>query len=1030
MTAEQLEDFITRGDLAGLTQAVTGFSESERKKLSKTASLLLNRIQKAIAATFTTDPFYNAPGDDALTTIAKRRDEREVLGKQQEVAKLAAVAFCPLSVVKRLEFSTYKDKVTPLVISVISDRKPDWTGEWVELELRRESTCLKWDYIETLIRAGACPRPTTDAYIRFVVAKFPDNFYSKEEPFVPLSRKLRGNSFLLETEVWRLFEVETRAFTSDWYLGRKDTPDDYESWTMALVRLTNEKVIDRQRLIDGCFLGLTSGFTNKNTLTGYIQFYEALEPTTEEVIQRQNKFLDLLAHSAEHVVSFALKQIQRIDKEHKLDDEAFLRPAETLVLSRIQGQVKTTLTILSRIIKRQERLRKAALGILVQGIGHESAAVREMTLRLVGPWLNDEYPEIVRTLRDSLDRVSPSVREKVQSILAHFGCKPKGAGASAEPKVKSGRIEELKQQARLLPERIRKLAGVDSVLKAIEEGGDYAPLDYDLYDAQVLSGVKPIQPIQSLEELIESVSHAIEVVDSAEEVERILDGISRFGTERPEDFERQTGPIKKRIMVDHGGGSAKALLFGSTPPHLSTLLLSWLGEKPKRQDPPYYVNYPSPTFVMNTRCYELAVRIHHGISAPLLAMPTHRHGWIDPRVFVERMIYYQANQLMILKQDFTQALLRLAPDYRSQAFKQAGFLNGMPGDIVRWVLGASIPPSKPSKQDVSLWITAGRVRDLRRRLNEFEMFTDYLVCADAIIPAQYEWKAFKQTCICKWNKTEYQIPFVSIVNGIDPEKMRSTIDVPSSMMHIHGRDAKWESIYYGYHANIHWLVHWCGMIWPQNADAFCVAGIEEMIRRIDMVSSVDDPNFAYYELLFEPDRPLLEMAILLIWMGLAGKDADARGHAIDLLTEAIHDGRAHPQPFGEVLVKLCAGGWVKLNRIGDALNSISRVSPLHAYVCCGILRRWLAGQETLPDDAHHLLSLQLELSVQIGWTLSETEKRPLAGVSGSSKTAKLAKDLIRCEFSRPSAEHRQALIQQLEARLRRGQRWQVALAGK
>ena len=55
---------------------------------------------------------------------------------------------------------------------------------------------------------------------------------------------------------------------------------------------------------------------------------------------------------------------------------------------------------------------------------------------------------------------------------------------------------------------------------------------------------------------------------------------------------------------------------------------------------------------------------------------------------------------------------------------------------------------------------------------------------------------------------------------------------------------------------------------------------------------------------------------------------------------------------------------------------------------------------------------------------------PTAGVSGSSKTAKLARELMRLASTGPSAEQRQALVQQLEARLRRGERWMAALTGE
>jgi hypothetical protein len=1029
MTPEQLEDYILCGDDKGLVDAVTGLPEAERRKLSKAASGLLQQTRKAYTDSFRVEPQPQGIIKDIASLFARRQTDIERLLNHHQTAQLAAAALCPLSIVRRVDFHLRSGDQKAYLMRILTDRKPDWVDEWLDLQLRQQWPSVEWNDIDQLIHADVCSRPQSEGYIRLMVNDFPARYYQKKDSFIPLSQKLRDNPSLLENEVWRLFEVETTAFLSGWQYHDPEGPANYENWGMALVRLGNEKVIDRQRLIDGCFLGLTAGITNKNTLTGYIQFYDALETTDDEVISRQGKFMDLLSHSAAHVVSFAVKNIQQIDKLNKLDDEAFLRPAETLVLSRIQGQVKTTLTILSRIAKRQERLRKASLGILVQGIGHESAAIQEMTLRLVEPWLNEGPPEVLQTLRDCLDRVSPSLREKVQTLLAHFGGKPDTVETTTKSERETGNIEELKRRAGSLPEAIRNRAGVDSILKAIEEGGDYAPLDYDLYDAQVLSGLKPIQPIQSLEELIEAVSHAIEVVDSAEEVERILDGISRFGTERPDDFERQTGPLKKRIIENHGARS-HTNLFGDwgRPMNMGTALLSWLGKEPERVKPVFDLYRPSPVDVLDERCYELAVRVHQQEAAPLVAMPTHRHGWIDPRVFVERLLYYQSQNIQLMKFDFLQALLRLAPDHRQEALEQAHLVEGKLGEIVRWALGGTLKPMKLMKEDIPVWITAGRARSPKEKLQKLEVFQEFMTCPDGITPALYTWKAFLKTKYDNRDKKEYHEPGLTVFNGFNFNQSWETVEVPQSMLHSRTRDGKYD-YRHGYYATSSWLVHLIGMVWPQNTDPFNVGGIQKIFLRMDMNSSAFDPHFAYYEILFEPDRPLTEMGILLIWIGLAGKDADARGHAIDLLTEAIQDGRAHAGPLGETLVKLCAGGWVKLNRIGDALKGIARLSPLHAYVAGGVLRRWLAGQEKLPDDGQHLLAPLLEIAVRMGWSLTDAEKRSLAAVSGTSKTAKLAKELMRLERSKASAEERQALVQQLEARLRRGERWREALTG-
>jgi len=196
------------------------------------------------------------------------------------------------------------------------------------------------------------------------------------------------------------------------------------------------------------------------------------------------------------------------------------------------------------------------------------------------------------------------------------------------------------------------------------------------------------------------------------------------------------------------------------------------------------------------------------------------------------------------------------------------------------------------------------------------------------------------------------------------------------------------------------------------------------MMRIDMGSSVDEPYFAFLEMLFEPDRPLSEMAVLMLLVALAGKDADVKGHAVDAMAETIQDGRTEPAEFSRVFVKLQKGGWLKLNRITDALTEISRFSDLHTYVVAGILRGWLEKQTELPRDGHYVLSLLSELLNQLGWALTDEQQLPLKEIKGSSKTAKLAKSLLKLGFTNQSSVFKGAMLLQLESRIDRALRWQ------
>ena len=80
--------------------------------------------------------------------------------------------------------------------------------------------------------------------------------------------------------------------------------------------------------------------------------------------------------------------------------------------------------------------------------------------------------------------------------------------------------------------------------------------------APVLSGLQPIVPIATLDELFDAVGHALEKVDHGDDVERIIDGISRLCDQRPADFERRAAPLVSRIqkLLDTWGNPTHGLL--------------------------------------------------------------------------------------------------------------------------------------------------------------------------------------------------------------------------------------------------------------------------------------------------------------------------------------------------------------------------------------------------------------------------------------------------------------------------------------
>lgn len=117
--------------------------------------------------------------------------------------------------------------------------------------------------------------------------------------------------------------------------------------------------------------------------------------------------------------------------------------------------------------------------------------------------------------------------------------------------------------------------------------------------------------------------------------------------------------------------------------------------------------------------------------------------------------------------------------------------------------------------------------------------------------------------------------------------------------------------------------------------------------------------------------------------------------ALDVLICAVGDGRAHPEQLAKVLLRLMAGQWIKLPRVADSLSEVARMSPL------------------------------------LAWFIAETPatRRCLEQIHGSGKAAKTATAILKFQPPVEAPTLQQALLQLLETRIARAERWAAADGG-
>ncbi|MCP4688851.1 MAG: hypothetical protein GY859_12425 [Desulfobacterales bacterium] len=288
--------------------------------------------------------------------------------------------------------------------------------------------------------------------------------------------------------------------------------------------------------------------------------------------------MDLLVSRVPRVVTFAMKALRAIQRQGRLDDEAFLASALPVLDQRAKAPVKTALIMLSAIFRERPDLAPGIARAAAESLAHESDDIQARGLDLLEKMNEMEGAPWGAPLAERLDDVSPMSRQRLIALASSSDAPPAGAGPppnSAGPAISMD--ESIRRIEALRPE-IRKLTGVDAALGAARSRDLPPPWDGRLMDFPILSGLAPVSPIESLDELMDAASHALEYVESAEEVERILDGISRMcgpGCET-KTFHRRKAPLLKRISETESVGSKGLLGSWGAPSAISFLLSAWL----------------------------------------------------------------------------------------------------------------------------------------------------------------------------------------------------------------------------------------------------------------------------------------------------------------------------------------------------------------------------------------------------------------------------------------------------------------------
>jgi hypothetical protein len=982
MTPEALEELIlATSDPWELQRAFAGLDEKARAKLSPAAQRLYRQLRASKA---------NDDASDHLKALLARRgkDSWGIFNSREDRnATLALFALGPFSAVKKRGIRIWNDEA--VFARIMEDRRPAWIDDWIALELEEDLSWLSLPTIRAWVKAGVCRKPSVDGYYRKFAAhlmrtRTPGD---KTLPVPPISRQLLDDPDLLE-DVAGIFKVETIAFNTNRWLKKGAAPE-YETWPEALLKLSDRGRLDRAVLLRLALDGQRLDF-KENQLSGLHRFYARMAPTPEEMLRHQPDYIDLLSHPVGHVAKFAIDMLVKVEKQGALDAGPVLREIQGVFAGEGKGNALAALKLIERVAAHGEPGEApAALMAAAEALRHPNAEVQLKSLDLLeanASGLGRSHLDLITELESF---VSASNRGRLRALTD-------GILAAELP--------------RLNPEPAP--VGAPASYETGARPETYSPISGDIIGQSVLFADAELTPINSVDALIDALLHAVEVVDSPDEIELIVDAINRLASQPPADLDQRVAPLLHRLQqgrTGHNGLGASHIGVGLA---VIDLIFSWArGQlfQTERQHAQYY-SQDDAFAPMIAHLRAVAKRAARREGRLRLSTPTHKGGWIDPVVWVGRL--RELAQLADLDHtmDLRLSLLRLAPDRRAEALEQAGSLPTSIRRIAVFALGGDAVPMKGDRDAYAAWISAARCRAPHADWSAaFAPLNLDDAWPDGLRPADYSWRASQKAG--KQLQLRWKTPNLHFAVSCRAEAKPEASGGPFSRMltSMQGRlTTEWSELptaalcrpveekrYFTGDLSTSWVSQWLAYTWPQNPAGAQMKGASKLAERIDQDSSNWTPGFGFLQSLFQKGRPWGEAGHLLLCVGLIGKDADVKGLAVDALTEGVEDRVFDPRAFANVMTRLCEGQWVKLNRLAAALLQVAQASAWHAKVVSEALQTWLPHLDFEARGAFHVLEVLVETQAITQQPLAEPAQSTLRTVQGSGRTAKLAKDLLR-----------------------------------
>ena len=682
----------------------------------------------------------------------------------------------------------------------------------------------------------------------------------------------------LKPVLLRMFDVEG---TSEINLASIDkyTFQDEGTWAWNLHRLCEDGVYPRAELLSLC-LGTLERDWPQFRAGWFSRFHDRLAPTLDEMGKESERYAALLHSRIPPTVTMALKACTKLFDKKLIDSVTLQEALRPVMLSAVKAQITGALKLLDAMVKREASAAHAASRVALDGLQHTDPELQQAIVARLEKWGMDE-----------------DTRAAAQGTLSYLA-------QSVQPAL-----------AALLGESSQQEEWHDIELPAAR-----APLS-------------PLDPSRKLElpaGLDDLVALCAQVLEDESDLDRVEAALGALLQAMPlnEDARSRFAPVLKRARKLNRAEHRQYEFKGCVSREFARLLLAVAGE---RVASPWSAN--KVTGVLAARMDELAA------TGSALDIATHRGGYIDPAVLVQRTAALGADVARLPLTMQVRALLRLAPGSHAAALTAA---QALPATPFQQALCYALGSDWPSDPVPELCVAAARIRhpgaDDPRAILAFggDM-------ADGAAAA-------KVTLRTSRHESKYG----------DYWQAHGEVSVPTG-----GYDSGYLAAFRYQHFWVESepLIMFGASLFPSSREALYATALPEMAAEVQWHEANWHLN-AYLRLLADPTAEITPCAALALAFGLMGGEPGQVAMAVDAFVSASLDGRLAAADLGNNLLSV-AGSYFMAGRLARSLATAANAADGMPAVVVTILGKLCElPVEQLPRDFAKLLQLMRELVLQ------------------------------------------------------------------